>query len=535
MNRKREKSLNGFSKYCKTPEEVISGVKNHISKTDKFAFLCGFFMCLIINLFVYTNTCFVHDSIRIFDSSTGLNNGRLLVGPLMLLTNRVQLPWVIGLISCVIMGFITVYFSKIFYIKKRLNIILLAGLIITSDTIVVSHAYFGSLYLFLLSLLLVAMAVYYSDIKKYGYIISVVLMCLSLFIYQGFLATAIGLFIFKLIHYLLDNNNSKLKDNFIHIVRYASIVIISSVLYYVIWQVVLKLAKQGIVDYYAYRVFNDPTSSSGIFQRISESLMLSVFQLLGVASGFYALCVPIIILVALALCLLIIKKKSRSKQLLMALYIVTYIFSINAVYIISGTVTYALTVFSVTLPLLVVLYFSENYEMKKLPSQRMLFAWLVPVLCVVLIFGQTVNANSLYLKMKLNYDNAWSYSTRLMDRLEQTEGFDENTEIVIIAKGYTVTEYNQNQDILKRASYPFKSNIEVSYLLSNNSITYGETLEWFLTQEMDMDLNIEMNPPEYDNNEEIEKMGFFPKTDSVKWIDGKLVVKISERELITNK
>ena len=44
MNRKREKSLNGFSKYCKTPEEVISGVKNHISKTDKFAFLCGFFM-----------------------------------------------------------------------------------------------------------------------------------------------------------------------------------------------------------------------------------------------------------------------------------------------------------------------------------------------------------------------------------------------------------------------------------------------------------------------------------------------------------
>ena len=118
----------------------------------------------------------------------------------------------------------------------------------------------------------------------------------------------------------------------------------------------------------------------------------------------------------------------------------------------------------------------------------------------------------------------------MMDRLEQTEGFDENTEIVIIAKGYTVTEYNQNQDILKRASYPFKSNIEVSYLLSNNSITYGETLEWFLTQEMDMDLNIEMNPPEYDNNEEIEKMGFFPKTDSVKWIDGKLVVKISERE-----
>ena len=123
MNRKREKSLNGFSKYCKTPEEVISGVKNHISKTDKFAFLCGFFMCLIINLFVYTNTCFVHDSIRIFDSSTGLNNGRLLVGPLMLLTNRVQLPWVIGLFSCVIMGFITVYFSKIFYIKNLFSII----------------------------------------------------------------------------------------------------------------------------------------------------------------------------------------------------------------------------------------------------------------------------------------------------------------------------------------------------------------------------------------------------------------------------
>ena len=510
-----------------SPQKAITEINKRISAKDKFAFACGFLMCLIVNLFVYTNTCFVHDSIMLYNDSKGITNGRLLVGPLMALTNRLQLPWLIGLISCVLMGFIIVFFSKIYHIRNKLYLVFLAGFIVTCDTIVVTHTYLGSLYIYFFSLLMAVMAVYYADKVKYGYLLSVGLLCVSMLAYQAFLATAIGLFIFKLMVLALDGD-MPIKKQLQALLKYASLVIIAVGIYYAIWKAALLLANTQLANYGAYSNIQQVPAVSSLLTQIETTFYISLIQLFGVAPhGFYILNIVYDILCVLGAILLCYIKKPVLSHLLMIVYVVAFIFSINTMYLLSGSTTYALTVFSLALPLCLLLYLLENHFQPDKKALHNAVTWFACALSIVLIIGQSIYANSLYLKTKVNYDNAWSYATRVVDRMEQTEGFTKDTKVVIISKSHSVTAYPSNAVINYKVSYPLKSSIANAYVTSNNAITYAETLQWFIEQEMDMDMNITTNPEEYRKDKDIENMGIFPASDSIQWRDGKLVVKIS--------
>jgi len=509
--------------HYETPYDYLKAIWNKVSATDKFAFFCGFAVCIAVNLFVYTNTCFVHDSIQMFNESTGLENGRLLVGPLMSLFNKMQLPWLIGLFSSLIMGIIIVYLAKIYHVTNKLYIVLLAGIVVTSDTIVVSHAYFGSLHIFFLSLLFAVMAVYYSDVKKYGYIISVLLLCISIFMYQAYLATAICLFIFKLIYNVLKKEDT-VKANLLLIAKYASISIISVGVYYLIWQLVLKLCKTDMSGYYAYSGLEKGFSISDVIINFGYSCASTVQQIAGITLyGFYGFCTISIILSALCAVLLIVAKKSLVNKLFIAVYIIAYLYSANIMYLLSGSVVYALTVFATVLPLITLLFILDDKEIMDRIKGRAVISWTSSLLCAVLILGQAVYANSTYLKMKVNYDNAWSLATRIVDRIEQTEGFNENTNVVLLGPLGRMTKYDYNMDIYKRVSYPFKSNLKFSYPIYNNGVTYPLILEWFIEQEMDMDISIEVCPERYKDFQ----IGVFPSSDSIKWNGNDLVVGVS--------
>ncbi|MBO5494651.1 MAG: hypothetical protein J5964_02920, partial [Eubacterium sp.] len=53
-------------------------------------------------------------------------------------------------------------------------------------------------------------------------------------------------------------------------------------------------------------------------------------------------------------------------------------------------------------------------------------------------------------------------------------------------------------------------------------------LEWFINQEMDMDINITSDPDWAYEDESIMNMNEFPKEGSIVQKDGKFIVKISD-------
>ena len=53
----------------------------------------------------------------------------------------------------------------------------------------------------------------------------------------------------------------------------------------------------------------------------------------------------------------------------------------------------------------------------------MVILLLLPLLLALILFDKTVFANQLYLKKELEIDSTLSVMTRVLDRLEQTEGY----------------------------------------------------------------------------------------------------------------
>lgn len=509
----------------KTPEQILKRTFKSISTLDKFAFTVGFFGCLIVNLFIYTNTCFVHDSIQIYNDFDGTENGRFLIRPLLALFNHMQMPWLIGLITSSVIGIIVVYLVKIFKIQSKVNIIILAGLVITSDCIVVTHMYFSYVYVYMLSLMFSVMAVYYAD-SKHGCIKSIVLLCLSLFIYQAFVATATGLFIFKLIIDLYENEQA-VKKRIKSIIKYSSIVIISMLIYYAVWMLALKISDTALSDYNYYSSMGALPRIGELLNRLAIALSASAIDLFGVTGDSISFLTVInIIVVSITTIMLILNTKGRVNLLLVFIYLVAYFFSINMLYMITNVMLHSLTVFSIVLLPISSLYLCEKSEISKLPKQKAIINWTVCLLLAVLVAGQCITANSLYLKVKINYDNTWSYATRVVDRIEQTEGFTKDTPVVIINYENVTKPYPQNEEINEAVSYPLKFGLQDKWIDSPSGITYAHTLYWFITQEMDMDINIRPNKSEFYEMDEVKKMKIFPDSNSIKYIGDTLVVRI---------
>ena len=515
-------------KRIKDPVHLLKEMYTKVSPTDRFAYISGFLLCLIVNLFVYTNTCFVHDSIRIFDDSTGIANGRILVGPLLEIINRMQIPWVIGLITCFFMGFVVVFIRKIFLINRKLSVLLMAGFIITSETMFVSHAYFSSVYIYVFSLLLAILGVHIADYNKVGSFFSIILLCLSMFCYQAFISTAIALFIVKLILFII-NDEKGLKSQFLYTLKYALIVIISAGLYYLVWQLILKICNKSIVDYYAYQGLRGHMPVSRILSNIvyayemaiqflSKADVIMTNPVLSILGGLIS------IFVFLSLVVYGIKKH---RFFTMIVYIAAYILSINIIFLLSGIIISNLTVFSIVVPFIFFVFLCEKVEIKKAALKNSI-AWASLIMCLTIIIGQAVCGNALYLKMKTNYDNAWSYATRVVDRLEQIEGFNKDSKLIIISGGKNkVTDYPQNPDIVRATRYVTRFDLLGSPSNRNNSIQYADTLKWFIQQEMDINLDIETNPEKYEDSKAIENMPIFPSVNSIIEDNGTFIIKIS--------
>ena len=309
-----------------SPNIALKNIYKKVSKTDRFAFAAGFITCLLVNLFVYTNTCFSHDTVRIYDDSTGINNGRLLVGPLLGIINRIQIPWIIGLIACFVMGFTVVVIAKIMKLNTKISIILCAGFVVTSETMVVSHVYFSSVYIYITSLLLAVSAVYVVDKKKYGIPLSVVLLCLSMMCYQAYIATAIAFFIFKMILNIYENKSS-IKGQILLTVKYASVSIFAAILYYIIWKVVLKLLGESVVEYYAYDNLGILPTKEEFLWRIDYAWTVATQLLLrnDIIDDFPALAICGCLVSLIVFAVLVIKGIKNRRVIFTLVYVVTYI------------------------------------------------------------------------------------------------------------------------------------------------------------------------------------------------------------------
>ena len=206
-------------------------------------------------------------------------------------------------------------------------------------------------------------------------------------------------------------------------------------LYYLLMTLILKitgtelLEYQGISDAMTFKGI----SVLGILYTIKTSFTEYFFDFSGGISAFTLInCVIFVITAVLYVADIIRHRTSPVKLLLIAFFVIMLPIGASVLAIINSSVDYhnlmkmGFFVFY--------LFFILQYEARDLKSVRLnsARAWAVLAITSVMVFSNTVIANVSYHKLNMAYEKSYGVLIRIADRIEQTEGANDCTRILVL-------------------------------------------------------------------------------------------------------
>ncbi|MDE7114244.1 MAG: hypothetical protein K2O57_08675, partial [Acetatifactor sp.] len=193
-------------------------------------------------------------------------------------------------------------------------------------------------------------------------------------------------------------------------------------------------------------------------------------------------------------------------------------FATNIIVLISPDVTYHLLLrYQWVLYLILAVAFVTRYA--GWDARGNLTQWIAFAAAFVLIFHYAVTDNIGYSNLQKRYEKTYAYCMRLLDRIEQTEGYYQGIPIAMVG----VVGYNP---------YPVTDiTLDVTSNmigLNGDTLLYtGENYQVFMKNYLGATLNM-MTPEEMEDiyySQEYIEMESFPAESSVKIVDGIMYIK----------
>lgn len=510
-------------------DNKIKDLYKKIDKRSLFAFIFTFISCFFCNLFIYTNTLFVHDSTTIYNDSTGITNGRFLVSLLMPLLQRFSLPILIGFLTSLFIAFALVFIIKAFDIKSKLLIAILSLFIISHQSFVACHYYFSSAYIYAFCILMSVLSFYFvsknTNNRKQGIIntvISTACLITSLSGYQAYISLYLSLCIIQLIVKIINNEYKTIKHIFLTGIKYVGVAVISMGLYYCLWKAILLITDSQVLSDYGNYSNMEETVFGNFYENSIAAFVIGIRMLFGNwfhFSNFINVFVICCNAFAILLSFLIKKKKNAKHGIILSLLCLLLPLSVCFIFILSPNIFHSIMLFATIVPFILLIKNLDTLCKIQFKTEKIKNTLLIVLAgsLVIISLWQIVSANIIYLKMKVNYNNSISYCTRLLDRIEQTDGFNENTKVVFVSDNHYINKYPPNE---------FWTEYTNEIPLSQSGLTYDETFIWFIKQNLNTNIDISTENKKYSDKEEVINLDIFPAKNCMLWDGDTLVVKI---------
>lgn len=467
---------------------------------------------LLAHMFMFTNKLLNHDEIVfLFGKGATLESGRWMLAATELIFPNVSMPWIYGVIALAITSLAVCLIIRLLDIRSKIFQALLAGLI-------VSFPAQTSIFCFMFTSAPYALAFLGSVLSVYIYIIrgslksciaSSVALALTLGIYQGYIAVASSLYIILMIQALLKGEpaGKVFKDG----LRYAAALLAALGLYYAVTLVICRLSGTELLSY-GY-------SGNSILFRVLlaySSFLRTLFSgYFGYVNGTLSVLAHVVCIAAGAWLVIryFIVQKRAPELALAAVCAVLLPLSINALYLIAQTgiiSTWTQYSFVCVYVLLAVIFdrFCENVRLRDVVC-----AALTAVVVINIFF-----ANKVYLKLFMDYENAFAYYTVLASDIKKSPDYSENKRVCIAG---TADDGVQTSDELGLGLFTGPANDLINVyskeLFIKNYI--GSDIDMVAFEEYKLRSEIESLP-------EYKAMPAYPAEGSIAEIDGYLVVKL---------
>ena len=534
MKEKSDKKLEVIS-----PEIALEKFLTWFDLNKRIAFITAIVVGIITHITMMTDVVMSQDGIwnsmqysRAGDWVIALGRwGIELAGRL---NNFVAIPSITTMLCLFLMAAAAVFIVDMFGFKSKWSSLFTGMIFVVSPCLTATLLYVYTSVAYCVNMLVAILAVWFIykfKYKKLGVLISALCFMFSLSIYQSYMGVTVGLCIMLSIIELLKDN-SKIKEVFINIGRQVLAVLIGGILYYILTMVILNLTGIDMATYKGAESFG----IEGIFASLGINLINTyknffefffkdniVYNTNYRRDIWYALFYigfVVSFIVKLVKLKADNKKEKALKIVLSSLMVLLMPLGLNIINVIAvGTEIYALTAAQMILVIPFVLALVENLEIINLVK------WMIIISCICITGTYYLSDSASYSALKLTYNQAYSSTMRVFDRIETTPGYEKDMKLCLAG-------------IIGNNNYPRTINLYGYTIgeLANNTVfhgTYGGQIgTWINYMRVFFGLDIQMCDPDtyyrIVTGEDYKDMEMFPAEDSIRIIDGVVVVKLSE-------
>ncbi len=519
-------------------EKVIENFKRYFNKERKTVFLVTFITSIIVHFQLY--------SLMITGADNLINNiyHQADVWEVMLLRfglyfvqaikGNIVSPVLTTLISSVLLGITVILAEDILEIKNKYFKYIIALLFAVAPNVSATLTFFYCSDAYILGMLLATLSIYlvrkYEN-KKWIILVSSLFLAFAMGMYQTYLSVAMCLAIFTLIIDIL--NKKEFKQILKNLVRYLVMGAIGIVLFYLISRVTVLLRGLQVANYSGANEIglNTILNINKLLPEAYKSFFNYYFNdkmIPNTIWGTNIIYTIIFAMILVSIIYIIIKNKVYKK---ISNMILTLVFVILAP-ICFGVIEIAVPDVDIHIlmacsMIYIFLLFFKILEMLPKTSISKFFKYIIVICSLVIVWIYTWQDNASYLSMKLIQDQAESTVNRIVTQIEELDEYTPEMPVLFIGD-------------MQSNSYLFRNNTEIEakkiydrtwgFISKGPIVWWGDLNSWrkllYEYAGVNMELVSEEDSKEVLETEEYKNMKCYPKKDSIKVINGIVVVKL---------
>lgn len=394
--------------------------------------------------YMFLNNSVSHDSLREFHAEILGNNIKMGSGRIFtflyreLLGSDVTLPWLAGLLALLWIGLAVYLTARIFRVEQKVTICLIAGIYATNIAVSATTAtYIHDLDSYMFSMLCAVMSVWLWREFRWGWLPGAVFAAGSIGIYQGYLFAAVTLVMLSCI--LALYREETFRTVFCDGLKAVAMILLGGALYFAAMKVMLALTGAQLVkgDYNSMDLILHQTPA-GILGLVGSAYGDWFRRLWEAYSSYPGILVKGATAVFFLICgggfltMMCSRRIGIREKLLCAVLVVLLPLGMNLIYVLTISRSHDLMTFPIWLFYLFALL-SAGFLAEKWSRPGQWVRWGCVALAALVLYGNVRFSNGMYMKKDLEFDAYLSLMTRIVTRMEMTEGYvPGETEVVFV-------------------------------------------------------------------------------------------------------
>lgn len=508
-------------------------------KLKKIALYTLIFMVLLHG-YRYVSLGFSHDSLAFAwqpDLEWQISLGRYMQ-PFYwwIVRGRIGAPFIVGVLSYGYMVGSVYGVASLLDLKAKTSLFLLAGLMCGSLAFIAldaTYSHTADVYMLALMLNIAAAWLCLRGKRRVPSVLAaVVLLVISTGLYQAYLQVFTALTMVWALLRLLKTDDRAIPEAVARCAQSFLALMLAMALFFVGYYVVMAVTGVEAVSRENSIGGMKVLSGAALVDMVKTTWKMPLWQLerlQGRIAPLARMLTAVVLMMGAAATIFTARRSRVSawQALGMAVLALLLPFGMNWICLFCGGVVHDLMMYAYIVPLLAALAANERAwnlaladEGKQIGKKTRAAACVLPLAVLMLLFDRGIYANQMYLKKDLEYDATLSVMTRVVDRIEQVEGY---------IPGETPVEFlgdiQRSQLAMTRPAFAHLGSLTGTE--ENYAITYGDTFWMYLEDVMGYPIKRFRETKNEEQERMTDDMPCFPDKDSVQMVDGVVFVKLA--------